>query len=54
MHFIFSVMYVELCKSRSCTLLRQQCTDTMVDYFLNFEHIRQCPIVYHPINSGAQ
>jgi hypothetical protein len=40
MYLIFSVMYVELCKFRSCTLLWQQCTDTMVDHSINFEDIR--------------
>jgi hypothetical protein len=53
MYFVFSVMYVELC-IWSCTLLWQQCTDTTVDYSINFEHIRRCSIVYRPINNGAQ
>jgi hypothetical protein len=51
MYFIFSVMYVELCKFRSSSLLWQQCTYMMVNYAINFKHIKRCTIVDRPINS---
>jgi hypothetical protein len=54
MYLVFGVMYVELWKFRSCTMLWQQCTDTMVDHSINFEDITRCPIVYRPINSSAE